>query len=73
MTGQSVFGELKEGTVCRVSSAVARRLLEPDCSVLMRLGANIPFEIAVGVNGLVWVRAATGEREWRRRGGDSGG
>jgi len=32
--------------------------------VLTALGALLPFEIAVGLNGVVWVRAATGA--WRR-------
>ena len=60
MTGQSVFGELKDGTVITVSLALARRLLKPDCAVLSALGQAWPFEIAVGLNGLVWLRAASG-------------
>jgi exosome complex component RRP40 len=31
--------------------------LSPDSLLLATLGKNIPFEIAVGMNGRVWVRA----------------
>ncbi len=34
-----------------------RKLLSPDSLLLATLGKNIPFEIAVGMNGRVWVRA----------------
>lgn len=60
MTGQSVYGELKGGTVIHVSTGLARRLLDPECAILTALGAGVPFEIAVGVNGTVWVQAASG-------------
>lgn len=59
MTGQSMFGELKGGTLLQVSSGLARRLLDPSCALLSALGAAFPFEVAVGVNGLVWVAAAS--------------
>ncbi len=58
MTGQSLFGQLKGGLVVQVGSALARRLLDPGCALLSTLGHAMPFEIAVGVNGLVWVSAA---------------
>ena len=61
MTGQSVFGELKGGTLLEVSTALARRLLAPACVVLSELGRAWPFEVAVGLNGIVWLRAASGE------------
>jgi exosome complex component RRP40 len=38
---------------------MARRLLDPDCAVLAALGGVVPFELAVGANGLVWVQAAS--------------
>ena len=34
-----------------------RKLLSPDSNLLPTLGQQIPFEIAVGMNGRVWVRA----------------
>jgi exosome complex RNA-binding protein Rrp4 len=33
-------------------------LLKPTHSLLARLAAHFPFEVAVGVNGFVWVRAS---------------
>lgn len=61
VTGQSVFGELKDGNLVTISLAHARRLLHPTCALLTRLGGSIPFEVAVGVNGLVYVRATNSE------------
>jgi len=43
------------GNMCRVSGS----LVSPDCAVLLALGAAIPFEVAVGANGFVWVRAGS--------------
>jgi exosome complex RNA-binding protein Rrp4 len=57
MTGQSVYGELKGGTLVNTSTALARRLLSPSCALLSTLGSSLPFELAVGVNGLVWAAA----------------
>lgn len=59
MTGQSVYGELKEGTIATVGLAHARRLLQPQCALLSVFGESIPFEVAIGMNGLVYVRADT--------------
>ena len=61
MTGESVFGRLAGGHVVSVSLGHARRLLDAQCAVLAAAGAAIPFEVAVGVNGMVWVQAAAGE------------
>lgn len=43
-------------TVLRCSLRLARRLREPDCVILHVLGASVPFEIVVGVNGVVWIQ-----------------
>lgn len=51
------FGELAGGTVLRVSLSHARALMEPDCPVLRCLGELIPYEVAVGLNGRVWIKA----------------
>ena len=61
LTGESVFGRLAGGHVVSVSLGHARRLLDAQCAVLAAAGAAIPFEVAVGVNGMVWVQAAAGE------------
>ena len=60
-TGQTVYGELRGGTLVTVGLAHARRLLQPDCALLATFGESIPFEVAIGMNGLVWLRAASGE------------
>ncbi len=38
--------------------AVPIRLLDDNCTVLRCLGRALPFELAIGVNGLVWVHSA---------------
>jgi exosome complex component RRP40 len=58
MTGQSLFGELKGGTLTHISTGLARRLLDPSCSLLSTLGGGIPFEVAIGMNGFAWTNAA---------------
>ncbi len=58
VTGQSVFGELKGGSVFNIPLSLADRLLDPECAVLMALAKGIAFEVAVGSNGRVWVTAA---------------
>lgn len=59
MTGEALFGELNGGTIVEVSPSYARRLLAPDHPLLEALGRTVPFEIAVGVNGVVWLRTAS--------------
>lgn len=59
MTGESIFGELRGGTVLRVSCNLAARLFNPACAVLSSFGAAVPFEVAVGLNGFVWLRASS--------------
>lgn len=58
MTNEGTYGELKGGTVQRISLGLARELLRPQNAVLAELAQhNIAFELAVGVNGLVWVHS----------------
>lgn len=59
VTGQAVFGELRGGVLAAVPTALARRLLDPTCALLRALGAAFPFEVAVGLNGLVWAHAGS--------------
>lgn len=63
-TGRSDgLGELKGGMVFDVSLGFARRLMMPDpvkqggVVVLEECAEKIPFEIAVGRNGRIWVNA----------------
>lgn len=54
----SGFGQLKGGFVFQCSTGIARALLSrPTCPVLEALGKGLSFEIAVGLNGRVWVNA----------------
>lgn len=59
VTGETLYGELKEGMLIRVSLAVARCLIRHDNPFLALLGSEVPFESAVGVNGRVWIKAGT--------------
>ena len=45
------------GFMFTVPLNLVRKLLSPDCNLLKKLGEFAPFEIAVGVNGRVWLRA----------------
>uniref|UniRef100_A0A2P2JLB7 Ribosomal RNA-processing protein 40 n=2 Tax=Rhizophora mucronata TaxID=61149 RepID=A0A2P2JLB7_RHIMU len=52
------FGCLKDGYMFECSTGLSRMLLaSPTCPVLESLGKKLPFEIAVGLNGRVWVNA----------------
>lgn len=39
------------------------RLLSPKNPILPAMGARFPFEVAVGMNGRVWIKTAEGEEE----------
>jgi len=58
VTGESLFGELKGGYQFECSLGLARKLVTDDCFVLNCLGKLLPFELAVGANGRVWVNSA---------------
>ncbi|KAJ4844571.1 hypothetical protein Tsubulata_023587 [Turnera subulata] len=52
------FGVLKDGYMFECSTGLARMLLSsPTCPVLEALGKKLSYEIAVGLNGRVWVNA----------------
>jgi len=55
-SGETVFGQLTEGLLIRVSLGVARKMLHPDSVLLRALGRRLVFEVAVGINGAVWLR-----------------
>jgi len=76
MTNESTYGELKGGTLCRISTGLARELLHPDNLVLAELSnacqeqnkrqgqqavPPLAFEIAVGVNGFLWIHSTRPE------------
>jgi len=58
MTNEGCYGELRGGTVCRISTGLARELLDPNSLVLSELAnAKLAFEVAIGVNGFLWVHS----------------
>ena len=57
-SGETVYGALHEGLVVRVPVGTARAMLLPDCVVLNALGRHMAYEVAVGMNGAVWFKAA---------------
>ena len=62
LTNEGTYGPLNGGTSFRVSLGLARQLLNPKNVLLAALDASkLPFEIAVGVNGMVWVNSSSAE------------
>ncbi|KAL4641567.1 exosome complex component RRP40 [Arapaima gigas] len=55
--GMGVFGN--DGLLFRVSLGLVRRLLVPRSEIVKDLEQLFPFEMVVGMNGRVWVRAQT--------------
>jgi len=53
------FGELKSGYVIKCSLGLCRRLLNPNSLILALLGKKFPFEIAVGMNGRIWINSGS--------------
>ena len=45
------------GFMFSVSLNLVRKLLSTDCCLLNKLGETAPFEVAVGMNGRIWLRA----------------
>ena len=69
-TKENVYGELRNGgTTCRISMSLARSLLGSSSSndenivldELAKHAQKIPFEVAIGVNGLVWIHSTKEE------------
>ncbi|CDJ46066.1 hypothetical protein, conserved [Eimeria brunetti] len=58
-SNEKVLGELRGGIIIEVPIPFAFSLLCRDSVVLQLLGSRLPFEIAVGLNGRVWIRAET--------------
>ena len=61
MTSEGCYGELRGGTLCRVTSGLARQLLQPQSVVLTELSRKILFEVAIGVNGYLWIHSSRPE------------
>ena len=62
MTNEGTYGPLTNGLSFRISLGLARELLLPNNACLAALDkSGIPFEIATGVNGMVWVNSPAPE------------
>ncbi|RHY55231.1 hypothetical protein DYB30_002581 [Aphanomyces astaci] len=61
MTGLAIYGELTGGYVFKASIGLAKSLVQDECAVLESLGRAIPFELAVGVNGVVWLNSKSSQ------------
>jgi len=62
MTDEGTYGELRGGCTSPISVGLARELLDSKNVVLKELGkSQIPFEMCVGVNGVVWVHSTRAE------------
>ncbi|KAF6002072.1 Exosome component 3 [Cyanidiococcus yangmingshanensis] len=55
-SGETIFGRLVGGSLFRVSLASARQLIRHECSILEQLGRVLVFEIAIGMNGTIWIK-----------------
>lgn len=69
----SGFGQLKDGYLVNVSCGYARHLLFKGHPLLDAIGKKYTFELAIGVNGVVWIKADDDKltlkiAEWIRRG-----
>lgn len=53
------LGVLSDGFVFKCSLNLTRKILNPSCPLLNSLKNEWPFELAVGMNGRIWIKANT--------------
>ncbi|CAG9786952.1 unnamed protein product [Diatraea saccharalis] len=53
------LGVLNDGFVFKCSLNLVRKVLSPNCPLLNSLKNEWPFELAVGMNGRIWIKAKT--------------
>ncbi|XP_053665113.1 exosome complex component RRP40 [Anopheles marshallii] len=53
------LGVLHEGFMICCSLNLIRKILNPKCTFLALLAKELPFEIAAGMNGRIWIRGRT--------------
>ncbi|PVU88584.1 hypothetical protein BB559_005512 [Furculomyces boomerangus] len=56
------YGELADGFLIKTSLKHCRRLLKQNPAILTSLGEHLSFEIAIGLNGFVWIKSQTHDR-----------
>lgn len=53
---KETLGVISDGFVFNCSINLVRKLLNPQCNLLVRLKNEMPYEIAIGMNGKIWIR-----------------
>jgi len=53
------MGLLDGGMMIQISLNCVRKITSKDCVLVKALGKHLPFEIACGMNGRIWVKAAS--------------
>lgn len=56
-SGEALFGELIGGLTFNISVGFACKLMEKECAILESLAHFFAFEIAIGMNGIIWIDA----------------
>ncbi|NXY44334.1 EXOS3 protein, partial [Ceuthmochares aereus] len=56
-SGMGLIGQ--DGFLFKVSLGLIRKLLAPKCDVIQELSQLYPFELVLGMNGRIWVKAKT--------------
>uniref|UniRef100_A0A8C6ZWV8 Exosome complex component RRP40 n=1 Tax=Nothoprocta perdicaria TaxID=30464 RepID=A0A8C6ZWV8_NOTPE len=56
-SGMGIIGE--DGFLFKVSLGLIRKLLAPKCEIIQELSQLYPFELVLGMNGRIWVKAKT--------------
>ncbi|KAK8789823.1 hypothetical protein WA158_006603 [Blastocystis sp. Blastoise] len=54
-SGETLFGELKQGYCFKTDSETIHQLTKGTSELLKILGSTIPFEIAIGMNNYIWM------------------
>lgn len=57
LSRKAVDGKIRGGSMTVI--LLVCRLLNPTCAVLSSLAAALPFEVAIGMNGCVWVNSGS--------------
>lgn len=58
-SGEAIFGGLVDGILLNTTISYSNTLLRPDSVVLNILGQHLCFEVAIGMNGGIWLKAAS--------------
>uniref|UniRef100_A0A8D2PXW3 Exosome complex component RRP40 n=1 Tax=Zosterops lateralis melanops TaxID=1220523 RepID=A0A8D2PXW3_ZOSLA len=56
-SGMGIIGQ--DGFLFKVSLGLIRKLLAPKCEIIQELSQLYPFELVIGMNGRIWVKAKT--------------